>query len=284
MARVLVVEDDAELRLLLANALQHVGHTAMLAGTGRAGLEIARSTNPDLLLLDLNLPDLQGAQMVRALKADATTARTPIIILTARAGEADRIQGLELGAEDYVTKPFSLKELLLRTAIVLRRNAPSDPAPALVQCSSVRMDLLRRRVFVKEQELTLTPIEFRLLATLAARAGLVQSREVLLTDVWGAAPDLETRTVDAHVKRLREKLGSAADCLETVRGIGYRFRDRTPAIPVAPVPEDPLAPVAGAGSAGVGRPGVGVPVSVRVPNSEEGGEPGDPMLASGALR
>jgi two-component system phosphate regulon response regulator PhoB len=225
MARVLVVEDDADLRLLLASALKCEGHAALLAGSGRSGLELARTVDPELMLLDLGLPDLPGTAILEAVKTDATTRRIPVMILSGRTAESDRVRGLELGAEDYVTKPFSMKELLLRTRIILRRNGhDTTPPPELVECRSIRMDMKSRRVFVQGQELQLTPIEFRLLATLTSRAGLVQSREALLADVWGSVPDLETRTVDAHVKRLREKLGQAADCLETVRGVGYRFR------------------------------------------------------------
>ena len=225
MASVLVVEDDADIRVLLANALKHAGHSALAASTARAGLDMARDTRPDLILLDLILPDLGGTCVVEALKSDARTRDVPIIILTARGAEADRISGLESGADDYVTKPFSLRELMLRVNVALRRAVQPAPRLDTLEYERLRIETHSHRVFVADAEIALTPTEFRLLATLAGRPGRVQSRQTLLADVWGMQPNLETRTVDTHIKRLREKLGETVDYIETVRGVGYRFRE-----------------------------------------------------------
>jgi two-component system phosphate regulon response regulator PhoB len=233
MARVLVVEDDADLRLMLATALEKSGHTAVISGTGRGGLDLARSVSPDLLLLDLSLPDLSGCALAELLREDPATRHIPFIILSARAGESDRILGLELGADDYVTKPFSVRELLLRVQIALRRsNPPPAEDPSEIRLGPLTIETHDRRALLDGEVLVLTPTEFRLLCTLAGRVERVQSREALLSDVWGVHPGLETRTVDVHVQRLREKLGVAAAMIETVRGVGYRLRRWEPQCPV----------------------------------------------------
>ncbi len=222
MGTVLVVEDDADIRVMVANALRAAGHTALVSSTGRTGVELARRSAPDVVILDWILPDLGGAAVIEALRSDASTQKIPVIILSARAGESDRIRGLELGAEDYVTKPFSPRELVLRANIAMRRASPSvneDLAKA-----GLEIDAAKRQVFVDGEEVALTPTEFRLLAVLAGAPDRVQSRQALLAEVWGMQPDLETRTVDTHIKRLRVKLGCAARFIETVRGIGYRFK------------------------------------------------------------
>ena len=224
MATVLVIEDDADIRVLLATALRSAGHTALVSANGRAGLEMIRRGGVELIILDMILPDMGGDLVVETLKSDAATRSIPVIILSGRAGEADRVEGLELGADDYVTKPFSVKELILRMKVALRRSeAPAQPG--LLTFDSLRIETDTHRAFLDGVQLALTPIEFRLLTTLASRPERVQSRQSLLADVWGMQPDLETRTVDAHIRRLREKLGYAAEFVETVRGIGYRFRD-----------------------------------------------------------
>ena len=228
MGTVLVVEDDADIRVMVANSLRAAGHTAMVAATGRAGLELARRSAPDVVILDMMLPDMAGAAVVEALTSGASTRRIPIIILSARAAESDRIKGLELGAEDYVTKPFSPRELVLRANIAMRRvGSGDDVAVSLnigVDTGGLKIDAASHRVFVNSEEVPLTPTEFRLLAALAGAPDRVLSRQSLLADVWGMQPNLETRTVDTHIKRLRVKLGQAARLIETVRGIGYRFK------------------------------------------------------------
>jgi len=221
-ARVLVIEDDEPTRVLLARALQQEGHTAILASTGRAGLQLVRSAHPDLVLLDVMLPDISGLNIAESLVLDTKTANLPIVLLSALANESDRVRGLELGVDDYITKPFSLRELMLRIGIALRRRAPG-PAPIL-DTGGIVIDSRTHRVSVEGKAIELTPIEFALLAALVGRAGHVHSREALLAEVWGAAPELATRTVDTHIKRLRWKLGDAAESVETVRGVGYRFR------------------------------------------------------------
>ncbi len=226
MARVLVIEDDADLRVLLGRALERADHEACLVSTGRAGLDRARASRPDVILLGLPLPDLAPELLSRALAGDLRTRTVPFLILSSRAAEVDRIAGLELGADDYVVKPFSVRELLLRVGVALRRVArQSDPPPAgVVERPPLTLDPIDRKAYVDGRVLALTPIEFRLLLALAGDAGTVHSRSHLLTDVWGVAPSLETRTIDVHVKRLREKLEHAGPMIETVRGVGYRMR------------------------------------------------------------
>jgi two-component system phosphate regulon response regulator PhoB len=230
MANVLVIEDDDDIRLLVATALKHEGHGALVAANARAGLQIARTAAVDLVILDLVLPDLAGASVLEQLASDVRTQRLPIIILTARADERDRVHGLELGADDYITKPFSVRELVLRVNVALRRRGGDEPRGVVLH-DVLRIDCEGHRVFLDGKELDLTPTEFRLLAKLAGRPDHVQTRQSLLAAVWGVQPDLETRTVDTHIRRLREKLGCAADLIETVRGVGYRFR-KLPCTPI----------------------------------------------------
>lgn len=225
MGRVLVVEDDGDIRLLLAHALEQAGHSVVMAGSGKRALELARSIAPDLVILDWVLPDVAGATLAEALRSDPRTQQIPFIVVSARCGEADRIHGLELGADDYVTKPFSVRELLLRVQVALRRSSVPPAADiGLLRFGPLTIDIHDRRVLLENEALELTPMEFKLLAAMAARNDRVHSREALLADVWGVHPGLETRTVDMHVKRLREKLKSAAPMIETVRGVGYRLR------------------------------------------------------------
>ncbi len=228
--RVLLIEDEADLVQTVSWALSREGYTVESSGLGVEGLARAlRSPRPDIILLDLMLPDISGTEVARKLRADPRTRDTPLIMVTARAEEIDRVVGFELGCDDYLTKPFSVRELALRMRAVLRRAAPAPPGPAEAQPHGfgvLRIDAPGHRVWVADEEIALTALEFRLLTTLYDRRGRVQTREVLLSDVWGMNPDLTTRTVDTHVKRLREKLGQAAPYVETVRGVGYRFQDR----------------------------------------------------------
>ncbi len=225
MPNVLVVDDEKDLVSLLDFNLRQAGFETSLAYSGGQALQEARKRVPDLVLLDLMLPDQSGTDVCRQLKGDPRTKGVPVIMLTARGEELDRVVGFELGADDYVVKPFSVRELVLRVKAVLRRaRQPATESPR-VELGPVKLDLEAHRAYVDGAEIELTPLEFKLLHLLVTRAGRVQSRERLLTDVWEMSSELETRTVDTHVKRLREKLGVARDLLETVRGVGYRMVD-----------------------------------------------------------
>ncbi len=223
MARILIVEDEPDIRDVIAFNLRQAGHQILTAGRGSEAIE-ALGQSPALVILDLMLPDTTGVEVCKAIKHDPRTKHVAVLMLTARGEEIDRVVGFEVGADDYVIKPFSMRELLLRVSAVLRRAAPpSQPAQAMIELGELVIDTAAHRVWVAEQEVELTALEFRLLTTFYERRERVQSRSTLLDDVWGVSPDLATRTVDTHVKRLREKLGSAGDCIETVRGVGYRF-------------------------------------------------------------
>jgi len=222
LAKVLIVEDESALRDVVAYNLQRAGYEVLEAGTASEGLSLARSARPDLVLLDLMLPDLPGTEVCKAIKADPSLGHVRIVMLTALSEEVDRIVGFELGADDYVTKPFSVRELVLRVGAVLRRGSGTVSTPEL-RLGPLAMDVERHRVTVDGKEVALTALEFRLLHTLLSRQGRVQTRERLLEDVWGMHGDITTRTVDTHVKRLREKLGEAGKLIETVRGVGYRI-------------------------------------------------------------
>src|SRR5687767_2468206 len=223
---VLIVDDERDLRTLLDFNLRQAGWQTAQAASGSEAIARARSLRPDVIILDLNLPDVAGTDVCRLLRSDAETAHIPILMLTARTADQDRIAGLELGADDYVSKPFNVRELVLRVDAVARRRAPAPPAaePRRLKADRIELDLDAHLVYVDGAELPLTLQEFRLLAYLVQGKGRVRTREELLADVWNASPDLETRTVDTHVKRLRDKLGEAGDIIETVRGVGYRIR------------------------------------------------------------
>ncbi len=226
MTSVLLVDDERDLLSLLDFNLRAAGFETLLATTGDQALGHLRRRIPDLVLLDVMLPDVSGTEVCRQIKSDPRTKHVPVVMLTARGEEVDRVVGFEIGADDYVTKPFSVRELVLRLKAVLRRAGPSrsnERPPESV--GPIRVDVDAHRCFVDGAEILLTPLEFKLLTTLMARLGRVQSREQLLEDVWEMSSEVETRTVDTHVKRLREKLGSGRDLLETVRGIGYRLVD-----------------------------------------------------------
>jgi two-component system phosphate regulon response regulator PhoB len=224
MARILVVEDEADLQQVLEFNLRQAGHEVLLAGRGADGLRLAQSERLDLVLLDLMLPDISGTEICKLLKGGAATRNLPVVMVTAKGEEIDRVVGFELGADDYVVKPFSVRELLLRVAAVLRRSASVEPPETeTIEFGDLRVDRAAHRVWIAGDEVAMTPLEFRLLVTLYERRNRVQTRASLLDDVWDMHADLTTRTVDTHVKRLREKLGPARDYVETVRGIGYRF-------------------------------------------------------------
>jgi two-component system phosphate regulon response regulator PhoB len=222
---ILIVEDEQDLVSTLEYNLKREGFTTRSALTGRSALELAdQDPPPDLVLLDLMLPDLPGSEVCRQLRAGQRTRDVPILMLTARGEEIDRVVGFELGADDYVVKPFSVRELVLRIRAILKRRHTGDPDGPQLVLGPLRINREAHRVWVEDQEVILTAIEFRLLTVLATRLGRVQERDVLLRDVWGTETHVTTRTVDTHIKRLRQKLGSAGDYIETVRGVGYRFR------------------------------------------------------------
>ncbi len=220
---ILIVEDEADIRDLLVFNLEREGFEVVQAGDGVLGLELTRSRHPDIILLDVMLPHKDGFQVCRELARDSSTAHIPIIMLTARGEEVDRIVGLELGADDYVVKPFSVRELILRIRAILRRQQQVEQNPSL-QKHGIHLDPAAHVVTVNSTALDLTATEFRLLEDVMRHAGSVRSREQLLNSVWGYQFEGYARTVDTHVRRLRAKLGECAESLETVRGVGYRFR------------------------------------------------------------
>jgi two-component system phosphate regulon response regulator PhoB len=220
-----VVDDERDILSLVDFNLRASGFETMLASTGEQALAHLRRRVPDLVVLDVMLPDMTGTEICRLLKSEVRTRHVPVVMLTAKGAEVDRVVGFELGADDYVTKPFSIRELVLRLKALIRRSGGPRSERPPPEVGPIRVDVEAHRAFVDGAEIQLTPLEFRLLTTLMSRLGRVQSRESLLEDVWEMSSDVETRTVDTHVKRLREKLGSGRDLLETVRGIGYRLID-----------------------------------------------------------
>jgi two-component system phosphate regulon response regulator PhoB len=222
------VEDERDIAALVAYHLTKEGYRVLTAGAGPEALEAATQERPDLIVLDLMLPGLSGYDVLRELRRHPEIGDVPVVVLTARREEPDRIRGLELGADDYVTKPFSPQELVLRIGAVLRRA--QSPAVAgssrILKGGPITVDVDAMRVAVDGEEVQLTPTEYRLLIALLERRGRVQSRQQLLEAAWDIHVRIETRTVDMHVQRLRAKLGAAGDLIETVRGFGYRFRSR----------------------------------------------------------
>jgi two-component system, OmpR family, phosphate regulon response regulator PhoB len=223
--RILVVDDEADIVALVAYHLVKAGYRVSTASTGPDALAASRQERPALVVLDLMLPGASGYEVLEKLRATPATRDIAVLMLTARREEPDRIKGLALGADDYLTKPFSPQELVLRVGAILRRvsaggNGPSD----VLSIGPITIDRSEHRVSVDDRPIELTPTEYKLLLTLAERRGRVQGRAHLLETVWEAAPDIQTRTVDMHVQRLRTKLGGAGDLVETVRGFGYRLK------------------------------------------------------------
>jgi two-component system phosphate regulon response regulator PhoB len=221
--KILVVDDEPDAVELVEFNLKQAGYDVVTAADGDEALKKARSVLPKLIILDLMLPEVDGMEVCKILRRDARTRGIPIIMLTAKAAEIDRVLGLELGADDYVTKPFSPRELVLRVKRLLRSPEPADEKVDRIEYKEIVVDIPRHEVLVKHKPIELTATEFRLLLTLMQRSGRVQSRDQLLQDVWEYDNLIDTRTVDTHVRRLREKLGPAAKYLDTVRGVGYRF-------------------------------------------------------------
>jgi two-component system phosphate regulon response regulator PhoB len=236
MTRVLVVEDERDLQEVIGYNLRELGYDVVVSERGAPAAGLAVEQRPDLVLLDLMLPDISGLEVCRSLKSNPATRAIPVVMVTAKSAEVDRVVGFELGADDYVVKPFSVRELLLRVQAVLRRSQPASaaatplPTPAIT-FGRLRIDRDAPNVQVDDQDVSLTALELRLLCTLYERRNRVQSRAVLLDDVWCVSGENATRTVDTHVKRLREKLGPAGAYIETIRGIGYRFIGAPPKQP-----------------------------------------------------
>ncbi|GAW67048.1 arsR family transcriptional regulator [Geoanaerobacter pelophilus] len=224
MPTVLVIEDEKDLAELVVFHLEQEGYSCLVAHDGATGLAEARRSKPDLILLDLMLPGMMGTEVCRTLKGAEHTAGIPVIMLTAKGEEIDRVVGFEMGADDYVVKPFSTRELMLRVRAVLRRKLPAAEG-ATITLGSLSIDVERHLVRVAGEEVQLTSTEFKLLMNLAERIGRVQSRELLLQNVWGYSYLGDTRTVDTHMTRLRTKLGAAGELIKTVRGFGYKLEE-----------------------------------------------------------
>jgi two-component system phosphate regulon response regulator PhoB len=222
--RILVVDDEPDIVALVVYHLAKAGYRVSSAASGPDALALAKRDRPALVVLDLMLPGMSGFDVLAKLRDDEGTAKMGVLMLTARKEEPDRIRGLELGADDYLTKPFSPQELVLRVGAILRRVSGGGESPDVLNIGPIRMDRSAHRVTVEGHEVELTPTEFKLLLTLAERRGRVQARGHLLETVWEAAPDIQTRTVDMHIQRLRTKLHPAGDLIETVRGFGYRLK------------------------------------------------------------
>ncbi|MDR1489594.1 MAG: response regulator transcription factor [Desulfovibrio sp.] len=220
-ATILIVEDEKDIRELLAYSLGKEGFTVVEADSGAAAIRLIDMKRPDLVILDLMLPGMDGLSVCKRMQRDASMAEIPVIMLTAKGEEVDRIVGLELGAADYIVKPFSLREVALRVRAVLRRGG-ARAQPSVMRCGPITVDSLRHTVMVDGSEVVLTVTEFRLLEDLLQNQGKVRDREQILTAVWGHSFEGYSRTVDTHVRRLRAKLGKGAEMIETVRGIGYR--------------------------------------------------------------
>ncbi|WP_207260825.1 response regulator transcription factor [Desulfovibrio sp. Huiquan2017] len=223
--KILVVEDHRDTRELLKYNLTTAGFDVAAAEDGQLGLSLAHAFKPDIILLDLMMPGTDGLEVCRQLKGDPATARIPVIMLTAKGEEVDKIVGLELGADDYVVKPFSPRELALRIKAILRRyGAPEPNAPKLWEREGLRIDFEAHQITIDGEETALTATEFKLLTVLVSGAGKVQTRDNLLDTVWDTHFEGYSRTVDTHVRRLRQKLGPYASWIETIRGVGYRFK------------------------------------------------------------
>ena len=225
MNPILVVEDEKDIAELVEYHLRQSGFPVIVASDGASALERVKKSNPTLIILDLMLPDMDGKDICRTLKSDPHTRGIPVLMLTARAEEIDRIVGFELGADDYVTKPFSPRELVLRVKAILRKRETDQKEEKVIQIEDLLIDLDRHQVSISKKAIQLTSIEFKLLLQLCLRRGRVQTREHLLNQVWGYTYEGYARTVDTHIRRLREKLGAYGGHIETLRGVGYRFKE-----------------------------------------------------------
>jgi two-component system phosphate regulon response regulator PhoB len=224
--KILIVDDDAEVLDLLGTTLRQEGYGVVTAGDGSSGLTKALTESPSLVVLDVMLPVISGLEVCRQIKRVPATRRLPVIMLTAKATEQDRVKGLEAGADDYVTKPFSPREFVLRIGRSIGRSVPISPLKPKLRVGDFVLDELRHEIHVRNQPVNLTALEFRLIALLMENTGFVLERDRLLERVWGYGSNVTTRTVDTHIMRLRSKLGDAGSSIETVRGIGYRLKER----------------------------------------------------------
>jgi two-component system phosphate regulon response regulator PhoB len=222
--KILVVDDDPDILNLVQYNLEREGLKVIATQDGQEVLRLARSELPQLIVLDLMLPQVDGLEVCRQIKRGQATSEIPIIMLTAKGEEIDRVVGFELGADDYLTKPFSPRELVLRVKAILKRSSLREEHAKRISVGDLLIDFDRHQAWIAGKEITLTHTEFKLLGTLASRRGRVQTRDRLLADVWNYEPDIDSRTVDTHIKRLRSKLGKMGEAIETVRGLGYRFR------------------------------------------------------------
>jgi two-component system, OmpR family, phosphate regulon response regulator PhoB len=229
MTKILIIEDDSDISELIEYNFKQEKWECRLADNGSDGVALANSYHPDLIVLDLMLPDISGLDVCRKLKADVHTQKTPIIMLTAKSEEVDRIVGFEIGADDYVTKPFSPRELILRVKAIIKRvstKVNEKPLPHVVQFGVLKFIPEKYEVYVHDELIQLTSLEFKILNYFLNNLGRVASRDILLDKVWGYDAELTTRTVDTHIKRLREKLGAAGEYIDTIRGVGYRFKEK----------------------------------------------------------
>ena len=222
---ILVIDDEPDLLELVEFNLKKDGYETIVAKNGQSGLEIAQKHLPDLIVLDIMMPGLDGLEVCRQLRSDNRTRQIPMIMLTAKSAEADRIVGLELGADDYVTKPFSPRELVARVRALLRRATTTQEAPTVIRQGEVTIDLTRHEVTSAGKQVTLTPTEFRILHFIVARPGRVLSREQIIDAAVGNEMAVFDRTIDVHIAAIRRKLGKAGDRIETIRGFGYKWRE-----------------------------------------------------------
>ena len=224
MYKVLIAEDEADIRRLISFNLERESYDTLLAGDGEEAVLMAYKKIPDLIILDLMLPRMDGFSVFKELRLDSRTKDIPVIMLTAKAQLDDVIAGLEMGADDYLTKPFSPKELVLRVKALLKRVKTSNGS-TIVKSGKIRLDKNTLHCFIEDKKIDLTPTEFKLLLLLIERVGNAQNRSDLLREVWGYRETANSRTLDTHMKRLREKLGELSRCIETVRGVGYQYRN-----------------------------------------------------------
>ena len=223
IAKILIVEDEPDIRDTLSYNFEKEGFEVLSSPNGKSALKLLESNEPNIVILDLMLPDMSGLDICRQIKNDKKLSDTSIIMLTAKSEEVDRIVGFELGADDYVTKPFSVRELILRVKVLIKKHTTTEHKDTSISLGSIYMNLDAHVVKINKKDIILTALEFKLLKHLLQRKGRVQTRDQLLGDVWGYSSEVTTRTVDTHIKRLREKLGVFADYIQTIRGVGYKF-------------------------------------------------------------
>ena len=225
--RIFIVEDEPDLRDTLSFNFENEGFNVSSFPDGEKCLTSIKKNKPDLIILDLMLPGINGLDVCREIRSEEENNDVSIIMLTAKGEEIDRIVGFELGADDYVTKPFSVRELILRVKVLLKKSSDNQSAEKILEYGPIKMNLDAHSVLVDDIDVVLTALEFKLLKHLLNRRGRVQTRDQLLGDVWGYSSEVTTRTVDTHIKRLREKLGSTGDLIQTIRGVGYRFNNQS---------------------------------------------------------